>query len=100
VHADLLFCYVGLLVGLGFALHAAHASRPVLARFRVLVMAVVAQGALGGTQYALGVPETLVSLHVLGACLVTAATAALWAATVSPAPSSSTDSRTSPDPRE
>jgi cytochrome c oxidase assembly protein subunit 15 len=50
------------------------------------VAAVVAQGALGGTQYALGVPETLVSLHVLGACLVTAATAALWAATVSPRP--------------
>ena len=39
-----------------------------------------------GVQYALGVPETLVSLHVLGACLVTAATAALWAATVSPQP--------------
>jgi cytochrome c oxidase assembly protein subunit 15 len=86
VHADLLFCYLGLLIGLGFALHAARASRPVLVRFRVLAATVVVQGALGGTQYALGVPETLVSLHVLGACLVTAATAALWAATVSPQP--------------
>jgi cytochrome c oxidase assembly protein subunit 15 len=86
IHADMLFCFVGLLIGLGFALHAARASRPALARFRVLVVAVVAQGVLGGTQYALGVPETLVSLHVLGACLVTAATAALWAATVSPQP--------------
>jgi cytochrome c oxidase assembly protein subunit 15 len=86
IHADMLFCFVGLLIGLGFALHAARASRPALVRFRVLVVAVVAQGALGGTQYALGVPETLVSLHVLGACLVTAATAALWAATVSPQP--------------
>lgn len=84
VHADLLFCYLGLLVGLGFALHAARASRAVKLRFRVLTATVVAQGALGGTQYALGVPETLVSLHVLGACLVTAATAAVWAATVSP----------------
>jgi cytochrome c oxidase assembly protein subunit 15 len=84
VHADLLFCYLGLLIGLGFALHAVRASAAVKLRFRVLVVAVVAQGALGGTQYALGVPETLVSLHVLGACLVTAATAAVWGATVSP----------------
>jgi cytochrome c oxidase assembly protein subunit 15 len=41
---------------------------------------VLAQGALGGIQYVLGVPEVLVSLHVLGACLTTAAAAALWAA--------------------
>jgi cytochrome c oxidase assembly protein subunit 15 len=40
---------------------------------------VVAQGLLGGIQYALGVPEILVSLHVLGAALVTVAAAALWA---------------------
>lgn len=86
VHADLLFCFVGLLVGLGFALHAVRASRPVQLRFRILVATVVAQGVLGGAQYALGVPETLVSLHVLGACLVTAATAAVWAATVAPRP--------------
>lgn len=86
LHADLLFAFVGLLVGLGFALHAVRASRPVRLRFRVLGVVVVAQGALGGAQYALGVPETLVSLHVMGACLVTAATAAVWAATVSPRP--------------
>lgn len=86
VHADLLFGYLGLLIGLGFALRSAGASPVVTLRFRVLLAAVVAQGALGGTQYALGVPEMLVSLHVLGACLVTAATAALWAATVSPRP--------------
>lgn len=86
VHADLLFCYLGLLIGLGFALHAVRGSRAVWLRFRILVAAVVAQGVLGGAQYALGVPETLVSLHVLGACLVTAATAAVWAATVSPPP--------------
>jgi cytochrome c oxidase assembly protein subunit 15 len=86
LHADLLFAYAGLLIGLGFALHAVRASRAVQLRFRVLVVAVTAQGALGGAQYALGVPETLVSLHVLGACLVTAATAAVWAAVVSPVP--------------
>ncbi len=78
LHADLLFLYLGLLVGAGFALHAVHAPVGVLHRFRWLVAAVVAQGALGGAQYALGVPETLVSLHVLGATLVTVAAAALW----------------------
>ena len=48
-------------------------------RFAVLVAVVLAQGALGGAQYALGVPEALAALHVLGAGLVTVAAAALWA---------------------
>ena len=80
LHADLLFLYLGLVVGLGFALHAVGAAPPLLRRYRLLVVAVVAQGALGGLQYALGVPEALVSLHVLGAALVTVAAATLWAA--------------------
>ncbi len=82
LHADLLFGYLGLLVGLGFALAATGAPRALRRRYRVLVAAVLAQGALGGIQYALGVPEVLVSLHVLGAVLVTAAAAAVWAGTV------------------
>ena len=86
LHADLLFGYLGVLVGLGFALHAVAAPRSLLVRFRLLVAAVVAQGVLGGVQYALGVPEALVSLHVLGAVLVTVAAAALWAGTARRAP--------------
>lgn len=81
LHADLLFAYLGLLVGLGFALHAVAAPAGLLRRYRLLVAAVVAQGALGGAQYALGVPEVLVALHVLGAALVTTAAAAVWAGT-------------------
>ncbi len=81
LHADLLVGYLGLLVGLGFLLRAVAAKASVRRRYRWLIAAVLAQGALGAAQYALGVPETLVSLHVLGACLVTAAAAALWAAT-------------------
>jgi cytochrome c oxidase assembly protein subunit 15 len=81
LHADLLFAYLGLLVGLGFALHAVAAPPALFRRYRLLIAAVVAQGVLGGVQYALGVPEVLVSLHVLGAALVTVAAAALWAAT-------------------
>ena len=81
LHADLLFLYLGLLVGLGVALHVAAAPAALVRRYRLLVAAVVAQGVLGGVQYALGVPEVLVSLHVLGAALVTVAAAAVWAAT-------------------
>lgn len=85
-HADLLFAYLGLLVGLGFALRAVAAPAGLRRRYAVLVAVVLAQGALGGTQYALGVPELLVSLHVLGAALVTVAAAALWAGTADRAP--------------
>ena len=82
LHADLLFGYLGLLIGLGFALAAVSAPARMWRRYRALVAVVLAQGALGGVQYALGVPEVLVSLHVLGAALVTVAAAALWAGTV------------------
>ena len=85
-HAHVLFAFLGLLVGLGFLVHATGAGGAVRRRFRVLVVVTLAQGLLGGAQYALGVPEALVALHVLGAVLVTAATAWLWAATSAAAP--------------
>ena len=81
LHADLLFGYLGLLVGLGFATAAAGGTARVWRCYRMLIVAVLAQGTLGGIQYVLGVPDVLVAFHVLGAGLVTAAAAALWAAT-------------------
>jgi cytochrome c oxidase assembly protein subunit 15 len=86
LHADLLFAYLGLLAGLGFTLFATHAPAALKRRYWVLVAVVAAQGALGGIQYALGVPEVLVALHVLGAAAVTAAAAAVWAGTSRRAP--------------
>ncbi|GGP62067.1 COX15/CtaA family protein [Saccharothrix coeruleofusca] len=78
VHADLLFLFLGMLIALGFALK----GHPVPRRpYAVLVAVVVAQGALGLVQYWTGVPEVLVSLHVLGAGAVVVATAALWVST-------------------
>lgn len=85
-HAHLLFAFLGLLVGVGFMTHAVAAPRAVVVRLRVLVVLTLAQGALGGIQYALGVPELLVALHVLGAVVTAAAMAWLWAATAEPAP--------------
>ena len=86
LHADLLFGYLGLLVGLGFALRAVTAPAGLLRRYAVLVAAVLLQGVVGGVQYALGVPEALASLHVLGAALVTVAAAAVWTGTAPRAP--------------
>jgi len=85
-HAHVLFAYLGLLTGLGFLLHAVAAPRRVLVRFRLLVAVTLAQGLLGGVQYALAVPELLVVLHVLGATLVVVAQAGLWAALRAPVP--------------
>ena len=79
LHADLLFGYLGLLVGLGFALRAVDAPARLWRRYLVLLGVVAAQAVLGGVQYVLGVPEVLVALHVLGAAAVTIAAAALWA---------------------
>jgi cytochrome c oxidase assembly protein subunit 15 len=80
-HSSLLVAYLSLLIGLGFGLLAARAGQPVLVRLAVLLALVCAQGTVGIAQYYTGVPATLVALHVAGAALCTADTAALWAAT-------------------
>jgi heme a synthase len=82
VHAGLLYAFLATLMGLGVALRRAGGTNPVVQRrYWVLLVVVVAQGALGMVQYWTGVPEVLVSLHVLGAAGVVVATAALWVAT-------------------
>ncbi|SHJ92220.1 cytochrome c oxidase assembly protein subunit 15 [Pseudonocardia thermophila] len=82
LHADLVFAYLGLLVGLGFALRAVGGPAELWRRYTAVIAVAAAQGVLGGVQYALGVPEVLVSLHVLGSMLAVVAASALWAGTV------------------
>ncbi|MCV7399079.1 heme A synthase [Mycobacterium fragae] len=79
VHSSLLVAYLALLVGLGFGLLAVHAPGPVLLRLGVVLAAVCGQAAVGTVQFFTGVPAALVALHVAGAAVCTAATAALWA---------------------
>ncbi len=79
LHSTLLVAYLSLLVGLGFALLAVRAPRPIRKRLAVVVVLVAAQGLLGAIQFFTGVPEVLVALHVAGAAACTAATSALWA---------------------
>jgi cytochrome c oxidase assembly protein subunit 15 len=78
-HSSLLIAYLALLVGLGFGLLAVHAPRPVLVRLGVVLVAVFGQAAVGTVQFFTGVPAALVAVHVAGAAICTAATAALWA---------------------
>lgn len=70
LHADVVLVFVGLT--LAFWLGARLSGAPALTRRAavLLVLACVVQGALGYTQYFTGVPAGLVSLHMLGACLV------------------------------
>ena len=69
LHADLVFLFVGLTVGLLFALLAA--GRPVRA-VATLLGVELAQGTVGFVQYATDLPVVLVGLHLLGAALVSA----------------------------
>ena len=70
-HSGVLFAFLAVLVALGLAMQ----RTP---RYWTLLAVVAAQGTLGFVQYFTGVPEVLVSLHVLGAASVVVATAALW----------------------
>ena len=79
VHAAFLYAFFAVLLVVAVMLRQARSAR-LWKHYAVVVVLVLAQGALGFTQFALGVPELLVSLHVLGAMAVIAATAALWSA--------------------
>jgi cytochrome c oxidase assembly protein subunit 15 len=70
LHADSVFLFLGLVVGLTFAVR----SRGLPTRpLSVLVGVVLAQGAVGFVQYSTDLPIVLVGLHMLGAALVSAA---------------------------
>jgi cytochrome c oxidase assembly protein subunit 15 len=69
-----------MIVAFGVALRIPGGDRAIWRRFWLVVAAVLAQGTLGEVQYALGVPDVLVIMHVLGSTLVVAATAGLWCA--------------------
>jgi cytochrome c oxidase assembly protein subunit 15 len=73
VHADVVFLFVGLTVGLALALRGAHGSAEAIRAARVLLLVQVAQGAIGFVQYFTDLPVVLVGFHMLGAALITAA---------------------------
>jgi cytochrome c oxidase assembly protein subunit 15 len=76
VHASFLYAFLGSLVLLGFLLRGV--PNAPWRRYQVLVGVVLAQGTIGFVQFWTGVPELLVSLHVLGAMTAIVATASVW----------------------
>ena len=74
LHADVVLVFLGL--ALAFALGSRLSDAPPGATRAglALIAACLVQGVIGYTQYFTGVPTALVSLHMLGACLVWIAT--------------------------
>ena len=86
LHADLVFLFVGLTIGLLFALLATRAPAPALRAAWVLLAVELSQGVIGYVQYFTGVPALLVGFHMLGASLVSAAVTWVLLETLQPAP--------------
>ena len=87
LHADVVFLFVGLTVGLLFALHAIDATVEARRAAVALLVVEVAQGAVGFVQYFTDLPIVLVGLHMLGAAVISAVmTWALLAVTDPAAP--------------
>jgi heme a synthase len=72
LHADAVFLFVGLTLGLLFAVHAVGAPPAVRTAVLVLLGLELAQGAIGFAQYFTDLPILLVGLHMLGAAAISA----------------------------
>ena len=70
IHAATVWLFLGLTVGLLFALLATAAPRPVTRQAWIVLGICFAQGVVGYTQFFTGLPWGLVAVHVLGACLL------------------------------
>lgn len=76
LHADAVWLFVGLVVALVLALSLTRDSAVALRQAVILLGVTLAQGVIGYVQYATDLPVPLVSLHMLGASLLVAATTA------------------------
>ncbi|MYV40570.1 heme A synthase [Streptomyces sp. SID1328] len=74
LHAVLAWIVVTLTFALWFVLKAVDAPKDPLSRTRDLFLILLAQGVIGYVQYFTHLPEALVALHMLGACLMWIAT--------------------------
>lgn len=74
LHADVVLVFVGLAAAFTLGARLSDAPPTATRAGVALLVACAVQGVIGYTQYFTGVPVTLVSLHMLGACLVWIAT--------------------------
>lgn len=70
LHADSVLLMIGLLVGFIVAVRVTTSPRLLNRRTTIFFVVVLSQGVLGYVQYFTGLPELLVTLHVLGAVIV------------------------------
>jgi heme a synthase len=76
-HADAVWLLLGLTIAL-VAVTWRHGPPRLRRAVRVLLVVELAQGGIGYTQYVLGVPRSLVSLHILGAAILWAFVVLVW----------------------
>jgi len=81
LHADVVLVFLGFSVAFLLGARLTSAPNRVQRAGLLLIAASVAQGAIGYAQYFTGVPVALVSLHMLGACLVWLAALGVWLST-------------------
>ena len=72
LHADLVFLFVGLTLGLLFTVMAVGAHPAAQRAVTVLLCVEVAQGSIGFVQYFTDLPVVLVGFHMLGAAVISA----------------------------
>ena len=72
LHADVVFLFVGLTVGLLLALQTSGAADSTKRAVLVLLVVELAQGLIGFVQYFTDLPVVLVAFHLLGAALIAA----------------------------
>ena len=75
LHADLVFLYIGLTIGLYVAARALNLSANITNAVKLVLLVSAAQGLIGYVQYFTGLPWVLVALHIAGSC-------GLWVATL------------------
>lgn len=76
LHADVVLLYIGLSIGLWFALKLT--SHPAIKSAERVLLVSFIQGLVGYVQYFTALPWVLVALHMLGACLVWVASMRLF----------------------
>jgi cytochrome c oxidase assembly protein subunit 15 len=74
IHSLTAWAFLAATIAFGWVLLRHGGTERAFRRLRWLVLLVVAQGALGYTQYVMGVPPRLVALHVAGSVAVWVAT--------------------------
>lgn len=84
-HADAVWLLVGLTVAL-VAVTWRHGPPELRNAIRLLLVLEVVQGAIGYTQYAIGIPAALVAAHILGAAVLWATAVAVWVRARPPRP--------------